>query len=296
IGMGDDNVDINPFVAYRFSSFMKMCGHQKFTKRTQRYQKNNHFFSSIDACLGVEGLPQSGTGQVSLFTGINAAQEVGKHFGPYPHSSTRKFLREASIFNQFNKNGGQCYFMNAFPHIYFEQSQKKNRWSCTTLMTRKAGISLNTIQEVINGSAITSEFTQEAWRTRLSIDIPIIKVEEAADRVITVAEKFDLVLVEYYLTDKAGHKQDMDHAKETLTRLDRFLLRLMEKVPKNDHTLLLTSDHGNLEDLSVKTHTRNRVPFFVLGNRIKAFYKVNSIQDVTPSCLNWYQSTNLKGG
>ena len=33
--------------------------------------------------MTVPGLPQSGTGQYSLFTGDNGAQRFGRHFGPW---------------------------------------------------------------------------------------------------------------------------------------------------------------------------------------------------------------------
>ena len=35
----------------------------------------------LDACLGVPGLPQSATGQATLYTGVNAAQVMGRHKG-----------------------------------------------------------------------------------------------------------------------------------------------------------------------------------------------------------------------
>ena len=38
----------------------------------------------IDACLGVEGLPQSGTGQATMFTGVNCAAAMGRHCEGFP--------------------------------------------------------------------------------------------------------------------------------------------------------------------------------------------------------------------
>jgi len=48
----------------------------------------------------VEGLPQSGTGQATLFTGVNCAERVGRHFGPYPHSTTHEILRDHNLFRR----------------------------------------------------------------------------------------------------------------------------------------------------------------------------------------------------
>ncbi len=55
-------------------------------------------------CLGVEGLPQSGTGQTSIFCGVNASKIVGKHFGPYPYSTLIPIIKEKNIFKHYLNN------------------------------------------------------------------------------------------------------------------------------------------------------------------------------------------------
>ncbi len=94
-------------------------------------------------------MPQSGTGQTTLFTGENASQVIGKHLGPYPHSGIKHLLQEQSIFQAVQQSGKKPYFMNAYPPIFFELSEKRNRWSCTTLMTKSANITLNSTEEVL---------------------------------------------------------------------------------------------------------------------------------------------------
>ncbi len=290
VGLGADNGH-NPFTMNDYPAFSAMTGGQSFTSAVEKYHNGNHVFLPVDACLGVEGLPQSGTGQVTLFTGINSARMLGRHFGPYPHSAIRELLAEKSIFRKIGAEKGRCFFINAFPKRFIDYVTSTNRWSSTTFMTVKAGFKLNSVKEIINGSAITAELTQDAWRKRLAIDVPVITETEAADRVIKSTRNSDLVLVEYYLTDKAGHSRDAALAHNILVRLNRFLQHLLDQQPENDFTLLLTSDHGNLEDLSVKTHTRNAVPFFVLGKGATLFSDVKTIQDVTPLCVEWYRSS-----
>ncbi len=294
VGLGKKNGQ-NPFAWNEYKAFVAMTGGQSFTAEAEDYHKGNHYFTSIDACLGVDGLPQSGTGQVTLFTGINSAKMLGRHFGPYPHSSIRGLLGEESLFLKMGSRMGKCYFMNAFPKRFIDYVTVTNRWSSTTYMTTKAGFKLNSVQEVLDERAITAELTQDAWRTRLSLDVPLISEMDAADRVIRASQIHDLVLVEYYLTDKAGHSRDGGLAHKILTRFDRFLQHLIDRQVENGYTLLLTSDHGNLEDLSIKTHTRNRVPFFVLGEGAPAFHPATSIQDVTPLCVKWYRSVIGQG-
>jgi phosphopentomutase len=45
-------------------------------------------------------------------------------------------------------------------------------------------------------------------------------------------------------------------------------------------TLLLTSDHGNIESLAAKSHTRHPVPLLVIGPAARAFTHVTTIAEV----------------
>jgi bisphosphoglycerate-independent phosphoglycerate mutase (AlkP superfamily) len=49
---------------------------------------------------------------------------------------------------------------------------------------------------------------------------------------------------------------------------------------------LITSDHGNIEDLSVRNHTLNDVPTLVWGSEKEFFAdKIKSLADVTPAII-----------
>lgn len=284
VGLGEDSSK-NPFSENRYESFEILTG-GLFNKDAKTVISNDHLFKPIDANLGVEGLPQSGTGQTSLFTGRNAAKEIGKHFGPFPHSGIKPFLRKESIFHDMLKSGNKPYFLNAYPPVFFEHAKKRNRWSCTTLMTKSAGLKLNSTEDVLNERALTAEIVQNAWREKLGIDIPKITPTDAAKRLLNVTPDYDLVLYEYYLTDKAGHNQKHADAERVLKPLDEFLLHIIKHKNSSD-TLVITSDHGNLEDLSTKTHTRNKVPLFVLGDSVQPFEKVESLTDVKDGIISF---------
>ncbi|TVQ67369.1 MAG: hypothetical protein EA360_02380 [Balneolaceae bacterium] len=248
----------------------------------------NHLFKRVDANLNVEGYPQSGTGQTTLFTGINASERIGKHFGPYPHSALKPLLTEESLFRKMIKRGKSPFFLNAYPDIFFKKSESRNRWSCTTLMTRGAGIPLNSVKDVKNGKAVTAEIIQNAWREQLHPEVPEIEPEEASERALNALLNYDLVLYEYYLTDKAGHSKELAIAERILRPLDRFLFKIISDLKESD-TLIITSDHGNIENMDVKTHTRNPVPLFVKG-QCSFFKNVNSIAEITPSILNLFDA------
>lgn len=274
----------NPLAEQSWNGFMALTGGQAFTEKAQTIKKEKHLFKAVEATLGVEGLPQSGTGQASLFSGENAAKQIGKHFGPFPHSGIKHLLKNQSLFSKAKQKGKSCSFINAYPDIFFKKAESRNRWSCTTLMTRSAGISLNTSKEVKEGTAITAGITQQAWREQLGIDVPEITPVQAARRLLSEARNHDLLLHEYYLTDKAGHSQNKVKARHVIKLYDTFLKEIIRSKP-DDMTLVLCSDHGNVEDLATKTHTVNKVPLYVKGPGARAFFGAESIMDVTPGIL-----------
>lgn len=282
VGVGA-KTEFNPLAVSDLKSFSFFTGKDGLHDGCEEKVKESILFKKLDANLDVEGLPQSGTGQTALFTGQNASKVIGKHFGPFPHSKIKPLLKKKSLFHSVIEKGKSPHFLNAYPDIFFEKSEKRNRWSCSTLMVRSAGVRLNRLEDVLIGKALTAEIVQSAWRNQLNLNVPEIEPEEASDRVLQALQTYHLVLYEYYLTDKAGHEQDRKMANEVLKNLDRFIIEILNHIDEKD-TLVLCSDHGNLEDLSVKTHTRNPVPLFVKGN-IEPFRNAKSILDVKPGIL-----------
>jgi len=277
VGIGNEGKE-NPFLTDTYESFQILSG-ENFFKNGKGVRSSNQLYKAIDANLEVEGLPQSGTGQTTLFSGKNASKVIGKHFGPFPHSGIKHLLKEQSVFRLAKEAGKKPYFMNAYPPIFFEHANRRNRWSCTTLMTKSAEMHLNSTDDILAEKALTAEIVQNAWREKLDINIPKITATDAAKRLLNVVPDHDLVLYEYYLTDKAGHNKSIDDARRVLQPLDEFLLHII-KHKRSEDVLVITSDHGNLEDLSVKTHTRNEVPLFVMGEGIEHFNNVESLVGV----------------
>ncbi len=284
IGLGEKGEE-NPFTEYPHEAFEYMTEGQPFVGNLEPIRRDGHLFKPVDARLGVEGLPQSGTGQATLFSGANAARILGRHFGPYPHSEIKFLLKEQSLFHQAKEQGHSCYFMNAYPDVFFQRARKHHRWTCTTLMARSAGVALNREEDVREGKALTAEIVNQIWRSRLKIDLPEITAGEAADRVLEMSKEKDLILFEYFLTDKAGHAQDMKWAGRILTTLSTFLKRLIDTLP-SEVSLVMSSDHGNMENLSQKMHTLNDVPLFAKGPASKHLSEAESIEDIAGGILD----------
>ncbi|PKD42676.1 alkaline phosphatase family protein [Rhodohalobacter barkolensis] len=282
VGVGDKTKN-NPLADSTLKSFSYFTNGDGLHSGLDEVIEDDKLFLKIDANLDVEGLPQSGTGQASLFSGENASKIAGKHFGPFPYSSTKFLLEKRSLFHKAIESGFKPHFLNAYPELFFTKSEKRDRWTCTTLMAKSAGLKLNGIDEILNEEALTAEIIQKAWRESLNLDVPVITPEDASVRALRSMNKYDLVLYEYYLTDKAGHAMSKKKSREVLNILDRFLSSVIQNLEKDD-TLVITSDHGNLEDLSIKTHTRNPVPLFVKGDT-KPFLETKSILDITPAII-----------
>jgi len=257
VGIGKKDPEYNPFFKYGFKTFENIFGEIPHLEN-QYLTKDEYYLFPTDASLGVEGLPQSGTGQVSIFCGLNAPAFVGKHFGPFPYSTTIPILEKDNIFKAYKDLGKSVSFVNAYPKIFFDYLKSgKTRLSTTTTMCRLAGVKLNTISEIRKKRALTAEITNERWNRKLKYQLKVICPETAAKRLLKIAYKHDFTLYEFFLTDHLGHRRIFDEFDTIYKNLDEFLYTILTEVDKTNTTVIVCSDHGNIEDLSVKTHTTN---------------------------------------
>jgi 2,3-bisphosphoglycerate-independent phosphoglycerate mutase len=288
VGLGSPDSMDNPLARQHLPAFEVLAGEQRWTAAAHPVELQNHVFRAIDASLGVPGLPQSGTGQATLLTGVNCAEIAGRHFGPYPHSRTRPVLAARNIFRQVLDLGlphpEPVAFANAYPPIFFEAARKRDRWTVTTRACLDAGVNLRDAAALAGGNALPADLTGEGWVALLGMDTPVISEAEAGKRLVHIAEQHAFTLFEYYLTDKAGHSQSPEDAARVLNQLNAFFGSILHHQP-SDMLLLVTSDHGNLEDLSTKGHTKNLVPFIASGPFAQTFQEVKDLTGVTPAIL-----------
>ncbi len=224
---------------------------------------------SVDPNLGVEGLPQSATGQAVLLTGINIPAELGYHYGPKPNPEVAKYLDGKTIFSKTVKAGKKTALLSAYPPRYFAGiNSGKHLYSAIPLALTNAGLPLFTKDDYYAGNALAADFTGKGWREFLKLpDAPIYEPEEAGKKLAQLAGQFDFSLFEYWASDYAGHKQDMDSAVRQMERFDGVLKGLLKSWQNEDGIILLTSDHGNMEDLSTRRHTAANVPLLLFGDK-----------------------------
>jgi hypothetical protein len=294
-GVGlDVTAPSNPLSTHDGDAFRHFAGGQHWIPPFDRQIGTTHLLRPLDATLGVEGLPQSGTGQASLLTGVNCAKQVGRHFGPYPHSKTHATLDAANLFHKvqalFPQHPAPAAFANAFPPQYFDAPRRRD--AVTTRCCQAAGMDLRDIAALQTGKAIPADLTGRTWRDRLDLNVPLRTPEETANVLVTTARDHALTFFEYFLTDKVGHRRIDVPPSILLSDLDAFLNGLLNTLRPSQETVLITSDHGNLEDTNHTQHTCNPVPLIVYGWAAPHFADANDLTDVTPGIVRALRSAN----
>lgn len=307
VGLGPDSDD-NPFAAAPTPHLRALIDRPLIDGPD--VARDGMLFRGIDATMGVDGLPQSATGQTALFTGVNAAQAVGMHVATYPTAPLREIIARHSVFKRAVEAGRRVTFANPFHAVYWQAvAEGHAKLSATTLAIKAAGVPFRDLSDLERGEAVFWDITHEVARlgrpprrprhvvtasrsvppataNRDNRPFPIapISPEEAGRRLAALAAAHDLTLFESFLTDLAGHRRLPAGSDQVIVTVDAFLGGVLRhRLP--DITLILTSDHGNLETRSFKGHTRNPVPLLVVGPAVEHFRHVRAITQIAPAIL-----------
>jgi hypothetical protein len=232
-----------------------------------------------DATLGVDGLPQSGTGQTALLAGVNAAELHGRHQPHVPPVALRALLAERSIFRRVVARAGRATFANPFGPGYWQAvAARRIRRSASVIAAEGAGLRFRDGDDLRNGRAVSWDVTNAAMRAR-EIDAPLVTPAQAGTNLAQLAHDHDLVFYESFLPDMAGHGRLDIGVPEAMNRLDGLIGGALAALRPQD-SLLVTSDHGNVESIAAPTHTRNPVPLLAVGPAARAFEAVQSIMEI----------------
>jgi len=242
---------------------------------------------SIDANLMTEGLPQSATGQATMFTGMNAPVFMGRHCEGFPGPSLRCKIEENNLFLSLRKRGKRVKFADAYLIEDIDELAARRFKSVTTVMALTTPEVISTVSDLMDDQAVMQDLTRETIQDRYP-DVPTIPPETAALHLFDIARANDFTLYEFFQTDVSGHTMDYSRACAVLRVYDRFLAALVRLVEAAGITLIMTADHGNIESMNERGHTRNPVPFIAFGpheEEIRAHVK--SLVDVTPAILRF---------
>jgi len=288
VGLGHDDPATNPFSRAALPHLHDLLGGRGlFLERGAIYEEKATLIPT-DATLGVEGLPQSATGQAALLTGVNVAERLGHHAGPWPAETLREWLRADNLFLQVSKRGGRPYFANAYPRQYFEALDSgRRRISALPYAAQASGLELLGYEALRAGLAFSVDFTGQAWRDQLGYaDIPALTPEQAGAQMARLARRHTLTLYDFWIPDYIGHDRKMDEAIRLLESFDQFLSGILRGWDGERDLLLITSDHGNLEDLGRKTHTYNPVPTLLVGaGHRQVAARIRDLTDIAPALI-----------
>jgi hypothetical protein len=263
LGWGDPDPTTNPQHSYGGAVF-------RLPERSARVQAvhGGGWARPIDAVLGVEGVPQSATGQTTLLAGVNAQGLLGKHLTGFPNEKLREVLLEHSILKTLTDQGLRARFLNAFRPRFWELSRERQlTLSATTVATLAADLPFYSLDDIRAGKSIYQEFTNTELRQR-GFDLDPMTPQQAGKVLARASRDLDFTLYEYFQSDKAGHSGDPERIRRELALLDAFMSSLLAELEDDlaaGTLVLVTSDHGNLEDATTRRHTTNPVPLMGWG-------------------------------
>jgi len=272
VGLGDDDPSVNPLARAEMPVLSSLLDGKRLLRTTGPMVTGRAGFIPTGATLGVPGRPQSATGQTTILTGVNAAQLIGEHWGPKPDARLRRLLEGDTLFRRVVAAGRRAALLNAYPSAYFASIERGHRLlSAVPLAATAAGLPLFTADDLYAGRALAADFTGDGWRSRLGYtDVPVLTLRQAGSSLAELARQYDFSFFEYWPTDVLGHRASLEEAVMALKQLDAVLGGLLEAWDDTRDLLVVTSDHGNLEDLSHRHHTLNPVPTILVGKRSMA--------------------------
>jgi 2,3-bisphosphoglycerate-independent phosphoglycerate mutase len=127
---------------------------------------------------------------------------------------------------------------------------------------------------------------------------PEMSAYEVTDKLVEAigSGKYDLIIVNYANPDMVGHTGMMDAAIHAVEAVDECLGRLREAVERAGGVLIITADHGNIEQMKDPVtgaphtaHTLLDVPFIVVNAKTAGEpleLRNGRLADVSPTLLD----------
>jgi len=241
----------------------------------------------IDAAMGVPGLPQSATGTTAILTGINTAQLMKRHVEGFPKRQLKEVAQKHNIFWQLASKGLTSTFANAYFVDEMSEVVQGRFQSVTTVSALSAFGRVRDKAMLERNEAVYQDLTRESLVPR-GYTGPLVSPSDSARDLAAIVRQYHFTLFEYFQTDRAGHEGDPARIRKVLSILDEFLGALLPLLAEAGTLLALVSDHGNIEDGRVHTHTGNPVPFVAVGPDEQALRsRVKSLVDITPALMTW---------
>jgi 2,3-bisphosphoglycerate-independent phosphoglycerate mutase len=282
LGLGEDDPAHNPFAAAHLPTLNSMTAGKRWLRGLPPIESERATFIPTDACLGVSGRPQSATGQAAIMTGSNVPRRLGYHYGPKPNPEIASIIKKSGLVRRLADHGLRSGLLNAYPSSFIENVERGKRLPSSNQMAlREGGVEFLDGSALLEGRAMSADFTGEMWwrhaahhdaatiiwRTEFGNDSqPVMTPEEAGAHLAALAESYDFSFFDCWLTDYIGHRGEPGQAVAMLETIDGVMKGLLSAWDDDEGLIILTSDHGNIENLSERNHTLNPVPTLVVGS------------------------------
>ncbi len=273
IGLGDDDPTNNPFAVASMPTLLGLSNGQRWLRGIGEQISARAVFKPLDPRMGVPGRPQSATGQAAILTGRNIPQLIGEHYGPRPNPPIRALLHEDNLFKQVVAAGKKAALLEGYPPGFHSAIGRGKRLpSSYQQALLEAGLPLFDAAMVERGDALTVDWTGESWRSELGFkDAPLYTPFDAGVKMVELSRRYDFAFFSHWLTDVFGHRGPFDLAVKVLELFDQVMAGALSVWDDAEGLMIVTSDHGNMEDLSHGKHTENDVPTLIIGTGKQAF-------------------------
>jgi 2,3-bisphosphoglycerate-independent phosphoglycerate mutase len=177
----------------------------------------------------------------------------------------------------------------------------------------------NTLAEVISANGLRQLHTAETEKyahvtfflnggidepypneTRVLIPSPNVKTYDMKPQMSSVEvgktvlkaidDKYDFIVVNFANGDMVGHTGDFEAAKKGVEAVDKQLGMIMQKAKQNGYALVVTSDHGNCEEMRdddgnvLTNHTVGKVWCFVEADGVSKV-ETGGLNNIAPTVL-----------
>lgn len=292
IGLGEDDPERNPFVCAHLPTLTALTNGLAWTKHIGRQTNARASFVPTDPRLGIAGRPQSGTSQAAILTGINVPALIGEHYGPKPNQATRELLQRDNLFIRLKQAGKSAALLDAYPpDLLARIARGKTLPSSIQYAAISSGQALFSQDDVLAGRALTCEWTNDEWRNYLKIDhLPELTPFQAGERLAQLTRHYDFAMHSHWMTDYIGHRGDMQDGIKILERFDAVMAGLLSVWDFEHDLCIITSDHGNMEQIGLRNHTENDVPTLIIGQRHAEFAQaIQTLADLSPNIAKFLQ-------
>jgi 2,3-bisphosphoglycerate-independent phosphoglycerate mutase len=286
IGLGANNPETNPFAVAKMPTLKALSNGKGWYKDTGLQESSRALFIPTDPRLGIAGRPQSGSSQAAILTGRNVPQEIGRHYGPLPNEPIRAILNEGNFFMEAKAQGLRTALIDAYPAQRLDGIESGMRLpSSIQYAAIAAGQRLFTKEDLVEGRALTAEYTGYPWRDHLGIeDIPFFTPYEAGKELVRLSRDYAFSFHSQWMTDWVGHRGTMEQAVELIETLDEVIRGLLDAWDDDEGLVLVTSDHGNMEEMDNRKHTEADVPTLVIGRGKNEFAEgFSKLTDFVPA-------------